>query len=586
MKDAYLWLAGLLILCITYSLIGQKLRNLEKEEIDRIYFDQKYANRRQLYNLYEFFATFFFTKNYIYKVKRRMDVYSPGDEKVAAKRTIKIFLATFGFGIVLIGVVIFLRPKWNIALIFLSGIYFFNTAIMNYVVDKEEMELLHHLLYFLSDIRHGYHETAMIEESILRAIHDKTPEDMRLHGAYLLKVLSSDDTQEEIKDYLDHVPNNYLKELLTLCVTVLCFGDHKLEGQSLFLTSIRNLKQSVNTEILRRKKQKHLFGGYSFILIAPIYSLPLISSWAVNTMPSLKKYYEGAFGILFPMAAFFITLILYQLNLKLQQSYFYQEKEHTIVFYLCEFDGIDRLLQAILSKNEGYKLRLEVLIIESGDTVSIRELLLKKIIMAIGSFIFMNITFICIPGNYKWYYVLLSFICTYIANCYPVWMLFYERLLMKHARMDEIMQFQSIIYMLSPIPQMTPELLLSWLEHFAQIFRRSISKCIDFISASEDEAFSKLYEEEPYEPFQRLIENLQACDRIGVLPAFDELGAERLYFQEERRQQGEMTLENKAAVGAFISMVPTLFIVIGYLFLPFILESFSLFSIQLKQINF
>ncbi len=586
MIDTYIWIVGLLLLCMIYSIIGQKLRNYEKEEIDRIYFNQKHTNRRQLYNLYEFFTSFFFTKHYICKVKRRMDVYSPGDEKVAAERTIKIFLATFLFGMIIVGIVILLRTKWMIALIFLSGIYFFNTGVMNYVVDKEEMELLQHLLYFLSDIRHGYHETGMIEESIHRAIHDKTPEDMRLHGTYLLKVLSSDDTEEEIKNYLDHVPNHYLKELLTLCVTVLCFGDHKLEGQSLFLTSIRNLKQSVNTEILRRKKQKHLFGGYSFILVAPIFSLPLISNWAVHTMPSLKKYYEGAFGILFPMAAFFLTFILYQINLKLQQSYFYQEKEHSIVFYLCEIYAIDKLLQAIGSKNEGYKLRLEALIIEAGDTISIRELLLKKIIMAIGFFILINCTFLCIPGNYQWYHGVSSLICAYIASCYPVWMLYYERLLMKHAKMIEIMQFQSIIYMLSPIPQMTPELLLSWLEHFAKIFRKSISKCIDFLSASEEEAFSKLYEEETYEPFQRLIENLQACDRIGVLPAFDELGAERLHFQEVRRQQGEMSLENKAAVGAFISMVPTLFVVIGYLFLPFILESFSLFSMQLKQINF
>ena len=586
MREIYFGLAGLFVLCMIYSLIGQKLRNYEKEEMDYIYFNQRHSNKRLFYSVYEFFASFFLTKHYIRKVKKRMDVYSPGNEKIAAEQTIKIFLLSTFIGIAMICFIILLRPKWVIAMIYLSGIYFLNSAIMNYVVEKEEMELLKHFLYFLSDIRHGYHETGMIEESIERAIHDRTPEDMRLHGTYLLKVLSSGDTQEDLKDYLDHVPNNYLKELVTLCVTVLYFGDQTFQGESLFLTSIRNLKQSVNTEILRRKKQKHLFGGYSFILTVPIFTLPLISAWAVKTMPSMKTYYNGAFGILFPIIAFLLTLFLYQFNLKLQQSYFYHEKEHTLLFYLCNTDTIHAQLQGILSKNEGYKLRMEDLLLEAGDTVSIYEFLLKRIAMAMVAFLLSNGIFILLPGAFTWYYFVLSIGIAFLASFYPVWMLSYEHLLMKHARMDEIMEFQSIIYMLSPIPQMTPELLLSWLEHFARIFRRSISKCIDYMSASEDESLLKLYEEETYEPFQRLIENLRACDRIGVLAAFDELGAERHYFQEERRQKGDITLENKAAVGAFIAMIPTLFIVIGYLMLPFILESFSLFSMQLKQINF
>ncbi|MFA9463297.1 MAG: hypothetical protein ACERKN_03285 [Velocimicrobium sp.] len=586
MRIGYAFLIGFFLLTLSESLIGQKLHSLEQEENEQIYFNQRHLNKRVIFCVYEFFATFIFTKYYIHKVKRRMDVYSPGDEKAAKERTIIIFLATLGVALILISGIFIIRPKWIIVLVFLSGIYFFNIGMMNYVVEKEEMELLKHLLYFLSDIRHAYHETGMIEESIAASIHDKTPEEMRLHGTYLLKVLSSEDTEEEIKNYLDHVSNVYLKELLTLCVTVLRFGDQKIQGQSLFLNSIQSLKQSVNTEILRKKKQKHLFGGYSFILSAPLFSLPFISMWAVDTMPVLKRYYEGTFGILFPIAAFLVTWILYQLNIRLQESYFYQEREHTLLFYLCKIDAIDTILQSILSRNEGYALRLKTLILEAGDMISIREVIVKRILLSIVSFFVSILVWIQLPGVFLFRYVLFSIIIALISSFYPICMLQYEKLLMKHARIDEVMVFQSIIYMLSPIPQMTAELILGWLEQFAKIFRPSISSCIDCLSASEEEAFHRLYEEEPYEPFQRLIENLQACDKIGVLAAFDELGAERIYFQEERRQQGEMTLENKAAVGTFIAMIPTLFIVIGYLFLPFILESFSLFTMQLKQINF
>lgn len=586
MRAPVFWGCGMLLLCIVCSLVGQKLRRMEKEQLDHIYFGRRYAVGGQLYELYEFFSVFFLTRHSVHRIKRRMDIYLPGDEKSSAERTIRIFLTILLAALVPLAVVLFLRPRWVVALIFLSAVYFFSTAIMNYVTEKEEMQLLQHLLSFLSDIRHSYHETGMIEESITRAIHDKTPQEMRLHGSYLLDTLTAGNNQERIKDYLDHAPNACLKELFALCVTVLSFGDYKLEGQSLFLASIRNLKQSVNTEILRRKKQIHLFGGYAFILAAPMFTLPLISAWAVHTMPSLQKYYEGTYGTVFPLSAFFVTLVLYQCNLRLQQSYVYTRHEHSLFFYLSETERVGNFLQWLLAKNEGYRMRLKILLLESGDQVLVPEFLLKRIVLALCFFLSATLLFLCLPVSFSWYHIILCLGIAFAAAAYPVWMLHYERFLMKNARMDEVMQFQSLIYMLSPVPQMTPELILWWLDSFAGIFRTSITRAIDCLSTDQEGAFLRLCEQESYEPFQRLLENLQACDRIGVSAAFDELGAERIYFEEERRQQGEITLENKAAVGAFMVMIPTLFIVIGYLFLPFILESFSLFSVQLRQINF
>lgn len=586
MKQLYFFFVIFFIVCFLYSWLGQKLRNKEKREFERIYFNQSYWNKRFFSKGYEFFSSFFLTRSYIQKIKKRMEVYSPGKEEIAKERTIQIFLASIFAGGMLLSILILLKPQWVLFFVFISGIYFSNSMILNHAVEKEEVELLRHLLSFLSDIRHAYQESGMIEESIANSIHERTPEDMRLHGTCILKVLSSEDTQEELKRYFNQISNIYLKELITLCVTVLWFGDQSIQGKSLFLTNICHLKQAVNTELLRRKKQKHLFGGYSFILVFPIFSLPFISLWAQKTMPSLSKYYNGIFGIFVPATAFFITFTLYQMNIKLQQTYFYEERVHSVFFYLCEKEKIRIILNRILSRNAGKRMRMERLLKEAGDSISVYEFLLRRVVIAMGSFLFFESLFLFSKGTFPWYSLFLSIGVAYLASYYPVWLMHYDCFLIKRARMDEVMQFQSVIYMLSPIPQMTSELLLSCLEHFAKIFRSSIAKCIDYISASEEVAFEKLQEEETYEPFQRLIENLKACDRVGVLAAFDELGVERTYFGEERRQKEDIELENKAAVGSFISMIPTFFIVIGYLILPFVMESFSLFSMQLKQINF
>ncbi|MEG1742391.1 MAG: hypothetical protein RR237_05885, partial [Acetivibrio sp.] len=78
---------------------------------------------------------------------------------------------------------------------------------------------------------------------------------------------------------------------------------------------------------------------------------------------------------------------------------------------------------------------------------------------------------------------------------------------------------------------------------------------------------------------------LENCDKVGMEKAFDELEMEHRYFQEEKKQEGEIDLDNKAAMGNFLSMVPTVTVVMGYLFAPFIVESFTQLFTQFEQIK-
>jgi len=475
----------------------------------------------------------------------------------------------------------------------------------------------------------------------------------------------ADDMDEKIKDYMDNVPNRFLKELMALCVTVMQFGDHMLEGQPAFLTSLRNLKIKINMERLRLKKQEHLFAGYLIIIACPIFFLPVIHNWALSTFPSTSWFYEGTPGIIYSVIAFLVTIICFNLTMQLQESYRVKERDYLLLYRLSEVSLIAKMIHSIQSKKAGKKERTEHLIRETGDTITSQAFLLKQILFAIVGLLLANLIVVgvhwntrinCLNANveftnlssavtedeqaqlqeevaellkkyagkevsvetieqeinhsklsqdylkevafdeaverinqsnnayYKWYELLLTLCASMVCFYYPYWMLLYQKVMVKTIMLDEVMQFQSVIYMLSPIPQMTPEIILGWLEHFAVIFRGSISKCLDNFVAAEVEALEEMEETESYEPFRRLIENLQACDKCGVQEAFDELGSEQNYYLEERKQEGEMALDDNSAIANTLAILPTFFVAVGYLFLPIIIESFMQFIRQSTSI--
>ena len=84
------------------------------------------------------------------------------------------------------------------------------------------------------------------------------------------------------------------------------------------------------------------------------------------------------------------------------------------------------------------------------------------------------------------------------------------------------------------------------MEQFADIFKASIAKCINNYEYGDQQALEQLALDEPYLPFVRIVENLQsAADKITIAHAFDELKAEREYYQDKRKYYNEIMVDKK-----------------------------------------
>lgn len=176
---------------------------------------------------------------------------------------------------------------------------------------------------------------------------------------------------------------------------------------------------------------------------------------------------------------------------------------------------------------------------------------------------------------FKWFEMSLSVIIAYAMFYAPDIILSTKKKKLRHKMDDEVILFQTIIMMLSPIEKVTIQEILEWLELFAFIFRDSITEGLNALNNGELEALDLITTREEFEPFNRVIENLKTSDRIGIKKAFNDVQIEKKNYQQVRKQENDIEIDNKGALTRLMVLAPTLVVIIFYLAVPFVSSSFE-----------
>mgnify|MGYP001200990425 FL=1 len=170
-----------------------------------------------------------------------------------------------------------------------------------------------------------------------------------------------------------------------------------------------------------------------------------------------------------------------------------------------------------------------------------------------------------------WFEVLLAVIFMLIAYMAPIWIMYFQLKMRQMEMEDEVMQFQTIILMLMRIERVNVEIILEWLERYANIFKEPISRCVNNYEAGAWEALEVLKDETNYQQFVRIVESLQAAvEKIPIADAFDELDSERDYYQAKRRESNDRLISKKARIGKVIGFAPMVVMFVGYLIVPLV----------------
>jgi len=171
----------------------------------------------------------------------------------------------------------------------------------------------------------------------------------------------------------------------------------------------------------------------------------------------------------------------------------------------------------------------------------------------------------------KWFEILMAFVFALVAYMGPIAMLYFQKIMRQLEMENEVMQFQTIIMMLMKIERVNVEMILEWLERYANIFKEPISKCVNNYEAGAWEALEELKATVSFSQFIRIIESLQAAvEKIPIREAFDELDSDRDYYQEKRKEANNRLINRKSMIGKAVGFAPMICLFVGYLIVPLV----------------
>lgn len=186
----------------------------------------------------------------------------------------------------------------------------------------------------------------------------------------------------------------------------------------------------------------------------------------------------------------------------------------------------------------------------------------------------------------QWFEILLGLVFATAGYMAPIWMLTFQAKMREMEMEDEVMQFNTIILMLMKIERVNVEIILEWLERYANIFREPISKCVNNYESGAWEALEQMKEDVTYQPLIRIVESLQAAvEKIPIEQAFDELDTERDYYQEKRKESNERLISRKGRIGKIIGFAPMVVLFVGYLIVPLVVVGIGSMSGSMNSIS-
>lgn len=511
------------------------------------------------------------------RIRHRFELLCPARESYVVERTVKTLLITWGSIALELFLLIKMQPSMSQTMIAVLCAMVIHTECIEVCVRSLELKILLQLEQFITSVRHHYHVSRMIDEAIFDAM-DEAPYEIRVHAMKFYEIITSEQCQELADQYHVAMHHNFLNLFLSLCVTVIEYGDRIVRDQSLFLMNLTNLKVEIQLEILRLKQQTYLYSGLTFVIVAPITVMKLIEQWAMWNLPELQSFYMGEIGYIVMLFIVIHTILIYRVVHALKGGSFVIRNEYIVLNDVLKLSFIQRVLNNYCAGRSEMVKQLKSRIDRSGEQVDIQCFLFLKFLYA-GVVLICSITIRMIRcfsngGRYHWYELLgaiaMAVVCFYIPNI----KLRFQEKIVDMEKEDEIIRFQSIILMLMYLERVTILEILEQIEDFSRIFRAQVQSCINNYNASDLQALEGLRDSTEFIPLKRMVDQFIMSDEIGIESAFDEVAAERHHFQNKRKQENENNLNRRFEIAQFISYIPAILVIGGYLIFPFLIECY------------
>lgn len=186
---------------------------------------------------------------------------------------------------------------------------------------------------------------------------------------------------------------------------------------------------------------------------------------------------------------------------------------------------------------------------------------------------------------FKWWMVILAFINGWLAWLAPSMLLKLRTRLVRSEALEDVLQLQTIIVILSGTSSDTMDILY-WLQKQSTVHSLILSDAYNEYAADPQMALLKLRSRSSLPEFKRLVDKLTlTIYKCSMRKAFEDLINDRQHMLEMRRTTQETALANKRARIGMLVFVPVGLVIMGYIILPTGYLSFKSFKESFSVIN-
>lgn len=267
--------------------------------------------------------------------------------------------------------------------------YVLYTHFMESKYQKLHMKLLEQFKTFVIDVKNNYYaDNKQLDTAIYDTIAS-SPYEISLHAQRFYEILTSEDMISENNKYIESAPNKFFVLFSAISTITWKYSDVDIPQQKTtnFIRSMNLLKDEINTEFMRVKKNSFLFSGLIWAAILPILFVRLIQLYGTQGIKELSSYYTGAFGTVMMVAIFIISVVCYKLVMNLQDVIKPEMHEHPTLNKLVSIPIINKFVTA--QQNNNYSKSMGTLnkIKQTTERMGVKQFILQKWIYAVAGVI-------------------------------------------------------------------------------------------------------------------------------------------------------------------------------------------------------
>ncbi|MEG2484312.1 MAG: hypothetical protein RSB51_02455 [Clostridia bacterium] len=292
---------GALLLIVALLLVKRKYRNnATLREADHLIIKKKSKNSDIFDRFYQYaynvYVKIIFIKRYLKKIRTKLEMVNDYTEYQIRNESAKILTITLVLIFTSLFVVLSVISDLYRGMIIILIVMYIGEKFIDYMVTKVEDKILRQISDMFLEVRHGFHDHGMIEESLNEAIDNLGDKEIVPQVKRIKEALLSERPEQELERYYDTAPNRFLKLFAGICYLVMELGDRQVEGTSVFLKNLNNILNDVYLEILKRDKIDYMFRSLTLIAIAPIFFINPVKAWASANFPALLNFYDSSTG--------------------------------------------------------------------------------------------------------------------------------------------------------------------------------------------------------------------------------------------------------------------------------------------------